>query len=96
MLVGHAASVIALGRALTGDTELEVTAGCASYSVYKRPTEEGVKGWSIEKNGEAGFLEKGVERNWSFADVTLGTNGEVIDVSEPLFASVLHACTDEH
>lgn len=61
--------MIALGRALTGDRELEVTAGCCTVSTYKRKTEGGkaatVGEWDIVKNGDASFLEKGVERNWS-------------------------------
>lgn len=72
-LLGHAASVIALGRALTGDKDLEVTAGCCTVSTYKLKGGKRAEGgaaatvgeWEITKNGYAGFLEKGVERNWS-------------------------------
>ncbi|KAL7409035.1 histidine phosphatase superfamily [Mrakia frigida] len=81
-LIGHAASVIALGRALTGDKDLEVTAGCCTVSTYKRKTQGDkpatVGDWDITKNGDASFLEKGVERNWSFRDVVLSPEGEVI------------------
>ncbi|CED84913.1 Histidine phosphatase superfamily, clade-1 [Phaffia rhodozyma] len=80
VLVGHAASVIALGRALVGDPSLEIVAGCASFCRYK--LKKGNKGtvgdYDIAQNGEAGYLEKGVERNWTFADVVLNTDGEVI------------------
>ncbi|KAK4689472.1 transcription factor C subunit 7, partial [Tremellales sp. Uapishka_1] len=40
VIFAHAASVIALGRALTGDKTLHVSAGCASTSLYKRKSPE--------------------------------------------------------
>ncbi|WVW82595.1 hypothetical protein I302_104606 [Kwoniella bestiolae CBS 10118] len=42
VIFAHAASLIALGRALTGDRSLNVIAGCGSTSLYqrKRPTSE--------------------------------------------------------
>ncbi|WVQ82531.1 hypothetical protein IAT38_004660 [Cryptococcus sp. DSM 104549] len=36
VIFAHAASLIALGRALTGDRKLDVTAGCASTALYQR------------------------------------------------------------
>ncbi|WWC58865.1 uncharacterized protein I303_101410 [Kwoniella dejecticola CBS 10117] len=36
VIFAHAASIIVLGRALTGDRDLDVVAGCASTSLYKR------------------------------------------------------------
>ncbi|WRT64433.1 uncharacterized protein IL334_001365 [Kwoniella shivajii] len=149
VIFAHAASLIALGRALTGNKELSVTAGCASTSLYKRklpigPTESfestlpshrqpydsrpssslntpfltalapaspafgslsgiatppafaplsrppspplrsgiqpcGVGEWDIIWNGKADYLPNGLERNWSFKDVVLKEDGEVIN-----------------
>ncbi|WVO16809.1 hypothetical protein L204_104495 [Cryptococcus depauperatus] len=36
VIFSHAASLIAIGRALTGNRDLEVLAGCATTSLYKR------------------------------------------------------------
>nr|XP_019007368.1 uncharacterized protein I206_07819 [Kwoniella pini CBS 10737]OCF46149.1 hypothetical protein I206_07819 [Kwoniella pini CBS 10737] len=36
VIFAHAASIIVLGRALTGDQDLDVVAGCGSTSLYKR------------------------------------------------------------
>jgi broad specificity phosphatase PhoE len=68
MLFGHAASVIALGRALTGNKELEVVAGCASVTMYGRKAGAaggGIGGWDVRRMGMVDHLENGVERNWS-------------------------------
>lgn len=67
MLFGHAASVIALGRALTGDKGLEVVAGCGGVTMYsRRKGGEGLVGeWDVERMGMVDHLENGVERNWS-------------------------------
>jgi len=80
-IFAHAASVIALGRSLTGDRTMQVTAGCASTSKYERKTSTsgGVGGWTCRWDGRADYLPNGVERNWSFRDVVLNDEGEVID-----------------
>lgn len=68
MLFGHAASVIALGRALTGEKTLEVVAGCGSVTMYGRKAGDeggGIGGWDVKRMGMVDHLEKGVERNWS-------------------------------
>ncbi|WWD17621.1 hypothetical protein CI109_102062 [Kwoniella shandongensis] len=139
VIFAHAASLIALGRALTGDRTLDVIAGCASTSLYQRKPPSsfslgsssnrsltdltksrstsslnaadsllalsttspsntatgtgssetassstsstlpcGVGQWSIVYNGRADYLPNGLERNWSFADVVLKEDGEVV------------------
>ncbi|KAI9638251.1 uncharacterized protein MKK02DRAFT_22728 [Dioszegia hungarica] len=81
VVFGHAASVIALGRALTGNKYLDVSAGCASCSLYKRKTPSttstpasasekdlppcGVGEWEPVWLGRADYLDNGVERDWS-------------------------------
>ncbi|RPA88204.1 phosphoglycerate mutase-like protein, partial [Ascobolus immersus RN42] len=64
LLCGHAASVIAMGRALRGDVDMEVRAGTASLSEYMRVGFGG--GWDMVRNGDCSFLEGGEERNWWF------------------------------
>ena len=130
VLFAHAATVVALGRAvrlhalndnltdaaqLTGEKTLEVLAGCASSSLYRRKSlpqapgldatltasrstsslaaassllalassgnDEacGVGEWEAVWLGRADYLEKGLERDWSFRDVEL-RDGEVVNV----------------
>lgn len=70
LLVSHAATVIALGRALLGDTAQtrEVRAGTCSLSSYRRTG--GVDGelgeWECTRNGDTSFLKGGEQRNWHF------------------------------
>lgn len=56
LLVSHAATVIALGRAIVGDREMAIRAGTCSLSKYVR-REEGK--WECEWNGWTGHLGKG-------------------------------------
>ncbi|OCF37715.1 hypothetical protein I316_00842 [Kwoniella heveanensis BCC8398] len=90
VIFSHAAAVIALGRALTGDRSLNVIAGTTTTSLYKRKTASptatssnssagGVGEWDILWNGRADYLPNGVERDWSFRDAVINkSNGEVI------------------
>ncbi|KAL7419232.1 hypothetical protein Q5752_006069 [Cryptotrichosporon argae] len=88
VVFAHAASVIAIGRALTGDKSLNVVAGCASTSLYRRripppgagssPPPSGVGQWDIVWNGRADYLPNGVERDWSFRDAVI-KDGEVVN-----------------
>jgi hypothetical protein len=107
VIFAHAASVIALGRAvclllclcirdpnideqLTGNKALDVSAGCATTSLYRRKTRDstttthsspcGVGEWVPVYLGRADYMQGGVERDWSFRDVLLA-GGEVIHVS---------------
>ncbi|WVQ97675.1 hypothetical protein IAU59_004789 [Kwoniella sp. CBS 9459] len=89
VIFSHAAAVIALGRALTGDRSLNVIAGTTTTSLYKRKRPSslsdsadasagGVGEWDILWNGRADYLPKGVERDWSFRDAVIKDDGEVI------------------
>ncbi|PWN47320.1 phosphoglycerate mutase-like protein [Violaceomyces palustris] len=74
LLVSHAATLIALGRALLEDDlkrTIQIGTGTASLSKYTRRINDGVVGsvWKQELNGDASFLRKGVEREWSFEHV---------------------------
>jgi len=122
VIFAHAASVIALGRAvrscsyyrvhiigrrsrtalihietniltiqLTGNKALDVSAGCATTSLYRRKLGDtssstsistlpcGVGEWDPIYLGRADYMPGGVERDWSFRDVLLA-GGEVIHV----------------
>ena len=76
---------------LTGDKSLNVSAGCASTSLYRRKLRDstsetefcGVGEWDPIYLGKADYLQGGVERDWSFRDVLLA-GGEVIHVCPPL------------
>lgn len=61
----HAATNIALGRALVGDesTSLPIRSGCCSIGKYDRQVEGG---WEQTLNGDSTHLEKGEERHWEF------------------------------
>ncbi|ODN78033.1 hypothetical protein L202_05116 [Cryptococcus amylolentus CBS 6039] len=104
----HAASLIAFGRALTGDRGMEIVAGCASTSLYQRkrpplpspspltthlptPTTPshpspsktklppcGTSQYTLLLSGHTSYLPSGLERDWSFADVVLKPDGEVV------------------
>lgn len=71
LLVSHAATVIALGRALMKDRERDVRAGTCSLSCYTRRSgqeraEDGIGEWECRLNGDCSFLTGGEQRNWSF------------------------------
>jgi len=76
---------------LTGNKALDVTAGCATTSLYRRKSREsttttppcGVGEWDPVYLGRADYMQGGVERDWSFRDVLLA-GGEVIHVSYPV------------
>ncbi|TXT10658.1 hypothetical protein VHUM_02163 [Vanrija humicola] len=67
VLFSHAAVVIALGRALTGDWSLQVSAACAATSLYRRKpgTLGGAGDWERVYDGRADYLPAGAERDWS-------------------------------
>lgn len=66
LLVSHAATVIALGRALMQDRNRDVRAGTCSLSCYTRRsgadagvTEGGLGQWDCKLNGDCSFLTGG-------------------------------------
>ena len=65
LLVSHAATVIALGRALMKDRERDVRAGTCSLSSYTRrqtddvKAEDGIGQWECKLNGDCSFLTGG-------------------------------------
>lgn len=69
LLVTHAATKIALGRALLGDPNAEIRTGTCSVDKYVLSSDDksGAPGdWTQQLNGYADFLTKGEEMHWSF------------------------------
>ncbi|KAL7750563.1 hypothetical protein RI367_003904 [Sorochytrium milnesiophthora] len=78
MLVTHAATAIAIGRALTNDRTREVRCGVASVSTYTYTTPSASElprlddngqwspAWSCTQNGYTDHLTSGEVHNWSF------------------------------
>ncbi|KAK9375234.1 histidine phosphatase superfamily [Lipomyces chichibuensis] len=63
----HAATIIALGRALVGDELYEVRSGTCSISVYDAdPSDNSIGKWKCLMNGSTSHLACGEERHWSF------------------------------
>ncbi|KAK9900397.1 phosphoglycerate mutase-like protein [Cystobasidium minutum MCA 4210] len=80
MLVSHAATVIALGRAIVRDRTLAIRAGTCSLSRFDRVkpsssalesgggrgNEEDIGTWKCTLNGWTGHLKSGEQRHWDF------------------------------
>ncbi|WOO82871.1 putative protein [Vanrija pseudolonga] len=75
VVFSHAAIVIALGRVLTGDLSLQVSAACAATSLYRRKpgTLGGAGDWERVYDGRADYLPNGAERDWSWEQVGIET-----------------------
>lgn len=74
ILFTHAATNIAMGRALTGDREKDIRSATCSVGKYvriegKERDRDGLGLWEMVLNGETGFLERGEERHWDFSYV---------------------------
>lgn len=77
---------------MTGNRSLEVIAGCATTSLYARKQSSssssssssspkpnpGSSQYTILYSGRYDYLPLGLERDWSFADVVLTPDGEVV------------------
>lgn len=67
LFVTHAATNIALGRALTHQPEREVRTGCCSLGRYVlEGKDNGYGKWRCTMNGDCSFLTEGEQRNWEF------------------------------
>lgn len=81
LLVSHAATVIALGRALMQDRQRDVRAGTCSLSCYTRKAgssssmSEGLGQWECKLNGDCSFLTGG-EQVSPIADRVKGSRDE--------------------
>ncbi|KZO98371.1 phosphoglycerate mutase-like protein [Calocera viscosa TUFC12733] len=76
LLVTHAATTIALVRALLRDFHLPIRVGCCSVSTLKRNASG--KWQPVGQLASAAHLTNGVERDWGFEDVSL-IGGHVVE-----------------
>lgn len=64
LMVTHAASKIALGRALLQDSQYQLRSGTCSLDKFERDPASGA--WTIVSNGATEFLTNGEEMHWTF------------------------------
>lgn len=69
LICTHAATMICLGRALTGKMpedpdEDDFQCFCASLSTFKRRSPELVGSWECTKNSDTSYLSEGAQRGW--------------------------------
>lgn len=86
LLMTHAATAIALTRALVDDENLPMRVACCSLTILKRRErkDDAVGGsvsclpllgsWDIVQLARGEFLSGGLERDWGFEDVVLNGN----------------------
>ena len=74
LLVGHAATVIALAQTLLGE-RISFRAACCSLTVLDRKVGDAVPpvvgGWTARLLGDGSHLKDGAQRDWGFEDIQL-------------------------
>ncbi|KAI0704853.1 histidine phosphatase superfamily [Cytidiella melzeri] len=87
LLVSHAATIIAVNRALIGDRSAPMRIGCCSLTEFKRKaagTGAGiVDGWDLVKLADGSFMKEGATRDWGFEDIVCADGQVVEDSGEP-------------
>lgn len=80
LLVSHAATIIALNRALAGDRSISMRIGCCSISEFKRKAvgAKPLNGWQMTRMGDGSHLKEGSTRDWGFEDIMIA-DGKVVD-----------------
>ncbi|BFZ59356.1 C6 zinc cluster transcription factor-like protein [Saitoella coloradoensis] len=97
LICSHAATLIAIGRGLTGKPDLHVNAATCSISEYIRGEgAERVGNWKIVRNGDCSHLSHGEERNWWFeGDIPVYMNDPAMaEVVLPANASEVESNAD--
>ncbi len=89
LLVGHAATVVALAHELVGDRELSFQAACCSLTVLDR--KDAIAGdssrpvvigdWTPRILGDGGHLKDGPQRAWGFMDAAITDGVSVIIIA---------------
>lgn len=78
LLVSHAATVIALTRALVGDPTLPLRVGCCSLTEVARvPGGSPLGGWEARRLTDGTHLKGGASREWGFEDIEIA-HGQVL------------------
>ncbi|KAK7064188.1 phosphoglycerate mutase-like protein [Favolaschia claudopus] len=85
LLVSHAATVIALARALVGEAALPLRVGCCTLTEVVRrgdviPT---LGGWEAKLLADGGHLKEGSSRAWGFEDIEVAEGKVVSDPGVP-------------
>ncbi|KAJ7837569.1 phosphoglycerate mutase-like protein [Mycena olivaceomarginata] len=93
LLVSHAATVIALARALVGAPALPLRVGCCSLTeaVRKRDVIPVLGGWEARRLADGAHLKEGASREWGFEDILIA-DGKV--VTDPGVAGTEHEKDD--
>lgn len=73
LLVSHAATIIALNRALVGDRDAPMRIGCCSLTEFRRSKEGDtpLAGWELVRLGDGSHMKDGATRDWGFEDVEI-------------------------
>ncbi|KAM0792000.1 hypothetical protein ACM66B_007111 [Microbotryomycetes sp. NB124-2] len=86
VLYSHAATGIAMSRALAEDRDLDVRSATCSVSAFKRDATEdansardGLGKWRRILNGETSFLSRGEERHWDYTYVEAYEEDGILD-----------------
>lgn len=92
----HAATAVALGHVLTGNTDAEVRTGACSLSHYSAAAHGTALGeWTTTKNGDTSFLEGGEEMHWSFdSPYEAGSTEDILSREQNAQAGPATADTD--
>lgn len=85
LLVSHAATIIALTRALARDREQPMRIACCSLTTFKRghPRDSPLEGWELVSLGDGSHLRDGATRDWGFEDITIADGKVVNDLGQP-------------
>ncbi|ETW87257.1 hypothetical protein HETIRDRAFT_437817 [Heterobasidion irregulare TC 32-1] len=89
LLVSHAATVIALARALVGDRALPLRIACCSLTRVERKAGvvDGVQpiegAWEARLLGDGSHLKDGNQRDWGFEDIEIADGQVVHDSGVP-------------
>jgi transcription factor C subunit 7 len=86
VLMSHAATVIALARALTSDRNLSLRVGCCSVTELVRPADAKriLGGWEARRLNDGTFLKDGTGRDWGFEDIEIADGKVSTLISIPL------------
>ncbi|KAJ7110169.1 histidine phosphatase superfamily [Mycena epipterygia] len=85
LLVSHAATTIALARALVGDRALPLRVGCCSLTevVRKHDVIPILGGWDARRLADGAHLKEGSSREWGFEDIEISNGLVVADPGVP-------------
>ncbi|KAJ7631042.1 phosphoglycerate mutase-like protein [Roridomyces roridus] len=75
LLVSHAATTIALARALLKNPEMPLRVGCCSLTEVVRSSES--SGWEAKRLADGAHLKEGAAREWGFEHIEIA-NGQVV------------------